>query len=364
MTGAKFLFFFDLLVRCFGMDSGCPGRDEGKDERLLQKATFRAKLDPLLAATLFVTLLVIGLILSVVVVPIRLVLKLIQGTEAKSRTVRIPLKVHEPEEGSFGSEARDTILLIHGFPDSGALWDTTVARLVRSGYRCVVIELPGSDGRVSSEGFGFEKVTEAIHDAVTGAGFDKVTIVGHDWGTLYTHLLASTYPNMVSRLVFCDVAPTSRPAFLDGICMFAYQLYFVVCFYLGDPIGALGVRLAAFLMGYRARPIGEITTDMLWPYPIMVSKALRRMISKKNENAENFPYKNRTCVPTMFAYGEKKQFYFHDLKFIEEVRSKPCGRVESLESDHWFMKGVPQQWLDILVSWLDESHSYMSKSSS
>lgn len=354
----------DSLVRCSEMDSGSSGRDEDKDARLLQKATFRAKLEPVLATTLFVTLLVVGLWFSVLVIPFRLVSKLLQRTEHKTSTVSIPLKVHEPEEGSVDSDARDSVLLIHGFPDSGALWDTTVAELVRNGYRCLVIDLPASDGRLSCEGLGFDKVARAIHDTVVDAGFHKVSIIGHDWGALYTHLLASNYPEMVSRLVFCDVAPTAKPAVLDGVCMFAYQLFFAVCFYLGDPFGTLGVRLTAFLLGYRARPISEITADMLWPYPIMVSTAVRRRMLAKNEHTTKFPYKNCTCVPTFFAYGEKKQFYFHDLGFIEQVRSKPCGRVESFESDHWFMDGVPQQWLNSLVSWLDESHPHMSESSS
>lgn len=334
-----------------------------RDAIILEKATYRAKSETVLTLALFVTLIIAAAIVYVITAPFRLILKLSQPPPPpKSSTVTIPLKVHEPEEGTNENNFRDTVLLIHGFPDCSALWDTTVAKLVTCGYRCLVVDLPASSGKLSCQNLSFEKVTQAIHDAVLAAGFRKVTVIGHDWGALYTHLLATNHPDMVSRLAFLDVAPTATMAPLDAVCMLAYQIYFVICFYIGEPLGSWGVRLAAVMFGYNARPMTDITTDMLWPYPIMLSTYFKNGPLVKNESTTTSST-DTTRVPTFFAYGAKKQFYFHDLAFIKYARSSPCGRVESFESDHWFFQHLPQQWVISLVSWLEESHNHESLTS-
>ena len=41
-------------------------------------------------------------------------------------------------------EGPHTVVMLHGWPDTPALWDSTVAAL-REGYRCVRLCLPGYD---------------------------------------------------------------------------------------------------------------------------------------------------------------------------------------------------------------------------
>ncbi len=41
------------------------------------------------------------------------------------------------------TDIKDELLFIHGWPDTGQVWNTAVDKLSKNGYRCIVVSLPG-----------------------------------------------------------------------------------------------------------------------------------------------------------------------------------------------------------------------------
>lgn len=340
-------------------------REYARGAQLLQDNGVRAGAKRVYALLTFLSLTVVATLILLATLPFRLFTKLCQSTrENNPPDLSIPITVHDPDKASAPDEPRDTILLIHGFPDSSALWHATVRTLVKAGYRCLVVDLPASRGKLSTRDLTFAKVARAIRDAVISAGFREVTVIGHDWGAMYTHMLATFYPDMVKRLVFLDVAGTTNVSLADTVCIMSYQLYFVVCYFLGHPIGSWGVRFAAYLFKYDARPLSEITADMVWPYPVIVSKIVRSGVSQKEQSqrSDHTQPQSHSNVPIFFAYGAEKEFFFHDLSFLQQVRASPGGRIQAFESGHWFFLKCSDQWLNSLKSWLDHTHRFVSSS--
>lgn len=337
------------------------------DDQVLTKDTTYAKLKPVFFISGFIVLSITAFVTHIISLPFRFAWRLFQITtdQSTSDDLKLAITVHQPEGGNPDQQPRDTLLLVHGFPDSSALWDPTVAHLVKLGYRCLVVDLPASQGKLPTYDVTFEKVAKAIHDAVLHTGIQKVSIIAHDLGVLYTLLLTSAYPEMVSRLVVLDVTAGARVTPADGLCILAYQLHFAVCYYLGNPLGSWGVRLAAFLLGYNARPLSELTADMVWPFPLLMVAIFRKAFlgKRKQEGAMQLSAKPCATIPTLFAYGTKKVFFFHDVPFLSAVRSSPSGKVEQFDSDHWFFYHLPQQWLQTLTTWLDQSESHLSQTS-
>ncbi|WP_405686155.1 SDR family oxidoreductase [Streptomyces sp. NBC_00057] len=103
--------------------------------------------------------------------------------ERRVRTGGIDLCVAE-----LGDEARPTIVLVHGYPDSKEVW-TDVARQLADQWHVVLYDVRGH-GRSTAPiplrgGFTLEKLTDdflAVADAVSP---DRpVHLVGHDWGSV------------------------------------------------------------------------------------------------------------------------------------------------------------------------------------
>jgi NAD(P)-dependent dehydrogenase (short-subunit alcohol dehydrogenase family)/pimeloyl-ACP methyl ester carboxylesterase len=106
-------------------------------------------------------------------------------TEPRQRRVAgagVELAVRE-----WGDAASPTIVLVHGYPDTGAVWGEIVDRL-RSRYHVVVYDVRGAGASSTPSGgggFRFERLSEdldAILEEVSPDG--PAHLVGHDWGSM------------------------------------------------------------------------------------------------------------------------------------------------------------------------------------
>jgi pimeloyl-ACP methyl ester carboxylesterase len=106
-----------------------------------------------------------------------------------------------------------TILLLHGWPDTSALWDDVVPELVEAGYRVGVPDLRGcgrSDKPGEVESYKMAHLIGDVSSIIGALGNDRVTLVGHDWGANLAWAVAAYRPDLISRLVVVSVGhPTS-----------------------------------------------------------------------------------------------------------------------------------------------------------
>ncbi|RKS79135.1 pimeloyl-ACP methyl ester carboxylesterase [Actinomadura pelletieri DSM 43383] len=100
----------------------------------------------------------------------------------RSGEVRLAVRVR-------GEEHRSTVVLVHGYPDTGAVWDEVADRLAER-FRVVVYDVRGAGASSSPSDpldYGLDALVgdlEAVLDGV-GVGVDEpVHLVGHDWGSV------------------------------------------------------------------------------------------------------------------------------------------------------------------------------------
>ena len=86
-------------------------------------------------------------------------------------------------------------VLVHGVPDTPALWDGVCAHLSRDDV--LTPALPGFDAPVPA---GFDATKEAYAAWLTGeleAIGEPVDLVGHDWGSILVQHVASQRPDLI-----------------------------------------------------------------------------------------------------------------------------------------------------------------------
>lgn len=114
--------------------------------------------------------------------------------------------------GSRG--AGEPIVLLHGFPTSGHLWNSVVP-LLPAGYRVVVLDLLGF-GRsdpARSGAVDLRSHAERLIAVLDLLGINFACVVGHDMGGGIAQSVAVRYPHRVSRLCLVDsVAYDAWPA--------------------------------------------------------------------------------------------------------------------------------------------------------
>lgn len=286
---------------------------------------------------------IVLLLIFVLHLPIRLFNKL------KHRRPHIPSPVSITCDTPSASH---TLVFIHGFPDSPALWKETVSHLAPLGYRCLLVHLPGSSGEPVTTAPSPPEIVEQIR-AQLGRYLtpgEKVTFVGHDWGAYFSLLFQARYPEIVERLVLVDVGTMSFSSdihFTVWLCFFSYQSLLAL-FYL---VGKSSRPLLVFLLrawNYVGRAHSEVTIDMCHFY----YATLKYMVQSRPTRETS-----TSTIPHLYMYGKRKPFMFHSEKWVSRCESSPHGKVVGLPCGHWVMIERHSEWIETVSKWLGESIS-------
>jgi len=106
------------------------------------------------------------------------------------------------------------VLLLHGFPDSGALWRHQVAALTQAGFRTIAPDLRGfgeSDKPAEVEAYRLSNSVADMVAVLDALGVERAHVVGHDWGAALAWLFATMAPQRVEQLVVMSVGHFARP---------------------------------------------------------------------------------------------------------------------------------------------------------
>eukprot|EP00775_Hariotina_reticulata_P014045 gene14045-14160_t len=110
-----------------------------------------------------------------------------------------------------GQPGKPPVLLLHGFPDSHALWDKQVPALTAAGHQVIAPDLIGmgqSDKPQDLEPYAIPNVVKqvlAVLDELKVPKDQKLVVVGHDFGAGVAWLMAVLHRERVEKLVVLSV---------------------------------------------------------------------------------------------------------------------------------------------------------------
>jgi pimeloyl-ACP methyl ester carboxylesterase len=113
------------------------------------------------------------------------------------------VRLHVVEAGPGATSDGETVLLLHGWPDTSELWRHQVRELAAAGHRVIAPDQRGFGRSDRPEGVEAYNLLHPIQDAVVvldGLGAGAVHVVGHDWGAAVAWGLAAAVPDRVLTL--------------------------------------------------------------------------------------------------------------------------------------------------------------------
>lgn len=324
---------------------------------------------------------------------------------ARARTLRpkVHLTTHEGRQrnhhdatssrGAAGG-VRDTLLLLHGFPDCPMVWADTVRRLTAAGFRCVVASFPGCRGQPVPVPLPLPEVARLLNHALHVADVAPVTVVAHDLGAVYARLLMRLDPLRVHRLVLLQPPPAASSAHrgrsgrggLRPLCAWLRRTLYCLAYGIGHPFGTVVMRALLHWLDYESRPAGELHADMAWPYvslpdalcalhetlPDKKVRALKEVDvhvpvdvggARRQINQQPHQYKGTGDVPTLCVYGEDTRFVVYEEEWVRRVRATMYGQVHMLGGGHWFLDKKHSEVMKLLLKWLERSKNTVPRSS-
>ncbi len=170
------------------------------------------------------------------------------------------------------------VLLLHGFPQTRAMW-ARVAAALSPHYTVVTADLrgygassvPGQDNPQDCAAYSFRAMGHDQLALMAALGFERFHLVGHDRGARVAHRMALDAPDRVQSLTLMDIVPTHL--LLSGLTHRVAQSYYH-WFFLAQPhpfperlIGAdPDYYFESCLLGWGGARIGDFAPERLAAY--------------------------------------------------------------------------------------------------
>ena len=106
--------------------------------------------------------------------------------------------------------AGDAVLLLHGFPQTHAMWGY-IAPLLAQGYRVICPDLRGygaSHKPLDVADYSFREMERDPIALMDHLGIDRFHVVGHDRGGRTAHRMALDIPQRIKSITVMDIVPT------------------------------------------------------------------------------------------------------------------------------------------------------------
>jgi pimeloyl-ACP methyl ester carboxylesterase len=253
------------------------------------------------------------------------------------------------------------VLLLHGFGDTGDMWEPLAAVLVRD-HTVIVPDLRGM-GLSSHQESGYEKVAQArdIAAILDQLKIQKVALVTHDIGNMVGYALAAQYPDRVTKWVVMD-AP------LPGLGTWYAQLTNpkVWHFNFRGPdterlvAGRERILLDRFYNDLSANPaaIDDQTRDhyaALYARPGAIHNAFSGQFAAFTQDGEDnkalFAKTGKLPMPVL-AIGGDHSYGASMQTELASVASAVQGAVIT-NSGHWIMEEQPQQAIGVILPFIE-----------
>ena len=103
------------------------------------------------------------------------------------RTLAVTVEGGKLSVRTYGDSSKPTVLLVHGYPDTQAVWDGVVSELIED-FHVVTYDTRGigaSKGPLLKHGYTLEHLADDLYKVADVVAPDRlIHLVGHDWGSI------------------------------------------------------------------------------------------------------------------------------------------------------------------------------------
>lgn len=252
------------------------------------------------------------------------------------------------DSGPADSAPENTVILLHGFPQTPFAWSEVAPALNAAGVRTLAPTLRGyADGARPRE-IATYRIEELVDDVVAlqdAAGLEACHIVGHDWGGSVAWAMAITHPERVTTLTAIS---TPHPAALRWASLHSSQ-GLKSWYMLAMQIPLLPEAL--FRSGLRREGMRRLglpaAHDAAYTEHFLKRGAARSMINmyramrkRPRAGSQSFPT-DLVTLPTTFVWGNADAYLG---RAAAEKTAEYCRgeyRFREVDGDHWLPEKHP-----------------------
>ena len=240
------------------------------------------------------------------------------------------------------------MLIIHGFLGMNDNWKSLGTQFAAQGFQVHALDLRNHGKSFHSNDFSYELMAEDVKQYCEFHQLTNVILLGHSMGGKVAMLLASTYPDLVSKLIIADIGPKYYPphhqTILEGLSAIDFS---------EKPSRSDAEEiLSTYIKDFGTRQF--LLKNLYWETPEQLAFRfnLPVFIEKIDVVGTALPFENTFSKPTLFLRGDKSN-YIEDADF-EMIRYHfPDSKIETIKNaGHWLHAENPKDFYDAVMRFL------------
>lgn len=240
------------------------------------------------------------------------------------------------------------LLILHGFLGMSDNWKTIGGQLAHDGFEVHLLDLRNHGRSVQSLEFNYALMAQDVHDYCVGHHLSSIDLLGHSMGGKTAMLFATTYPDLVNKLIIADIGPKFYPqhhqTILEGLN--------AVNFAEKPSRSDVETILESYITDFGTRQF--LMKSLYWQEPGQL--AFRFNLASFNQKMDEIGVAlNESLVfnkPTLFIRGGNSS-YILDSDFDNIKKHFPTAVLETIpNAGHWLHAENPKLFHQLALTFL------------
>ena len=240
------------------------------------------------------------------------------------------------------------MVIIHGFLGMSDNWKTLGTQFANEGYQVHALDLRNHGKSFHTNDFSYEIMVEDVKKYFEFHQLKDVLLLGHSMGGKVAMLLATTYPELVSKLIVGDIG-TKYYAPHHQTILAALN---AVDFSKKPSRAEVEEIVSGYIKDFGTRQF--LLKNLYWASPEQL--AFRFNLKVFNEKIETvgtaLPFENTFSKDTLFLRGDKSD-YILDSDFETIYHHFPSASIKTIKNaGHWLHAENPKDFFTLVLDFI------------
>jgi pimeloyl-ACP methyl ester carboxylesterase len=240
------------------------------------------------------------------------------------------------------------LLIIHGFLGMSDNWKSIGNQFSSDGFQVHLLDLRNHGKSFHSDKFSYEIMVQDVFDYCKVNDLEKIYILGHSMGGKTAMLFATTYPEMVEKLIVADIGPKFYPqhhqTILEGLN--------AVDFSINPSRNEVEEILSKYISDFGTRQF--LLKSLHWQEPGQLAFRFNLAVLTRKIDEIGKPLSEH-CIfdnPTLFIRGGNSN-YILDEDFEAINHHFPNSKIETIpDTGHWLHAENPKLFYFMCIAFL------------
>lgn len=240
------------------------------------------------------------------------------------------------------------LLIIHGFLGMSDNWKSLGTQFAQKGFQVHLLDLRNHGRSFHSDEFNYEVMVQDVYDYCQANSLQSIAVIGHSMGGKTAMLLATTYPDLVNKLIIADIGPKYYAPHHEDILAGLNAVDFSVKPSRND----VEEILKTYIPDFGTRQFLMKSLYWLEPGQLAFRFNLKVFIEKTDEIGKTLGSGLVFDKPTLFIRGGNSN-YILDEDFNEIKIHFPNSKIETIPNvGHWLHAENPKMFYELASNFL------------